>query len=352
MINAADLAVAEDHLKRVRKTLMQGIRLQRNVSLENHDKIVRFNAVADALLAEYPHVSAEAYQQGEDIKKRVVSLEGLLSSIKQFILGGKKEAEAKQENVPFWKRLVWLDEEVEGLIAAYQDQEGEVTIPKHYAPFFPANVRLQQALKSDATQYRAAFAKAKPELDRMKAFLADIDRQFKPWCIEPTDENVPQFVKVIQGINAKCTHGLADRWTDNGYSYLGWGKRPFLSVSPSTGQKVFFADPGELPDRGEVTVPRLKKAELIALVKELKVLCETYAVVEEYISDVSLMGFDFTDPPVRGFIDYDEVDGALSEAEWDMDTYNEFGYNFVRQLEERIAGVGEAMIVYLELMLK
>ncbi|ARV77287.1 hypothetical protein FDI21_gp118 [Pseudomonas phage Noxifer] len=353
MLTAADIAVAEDQLKRVRRCLLHGYKLRRpNLGMEQYGQVVRFNAVADSLLAEYPSVSLEDYKSGEDIGKRVVSLEGLLDSIKRFILGGKKEAEAKKENVPFWQRLVWLDEEVEGLIEAYQDGSGQITIPKSYAPFFPANGKLAAALKADTTQYKSAFTKAKPELDRMKAFLADIERQFKPFYGEPTDEKAVQFAKVLQGINAKCTRGLADKWVDTGYNYLGWGKEPFLSVSPSTGKKMFYYDPGLPNESGPITLPRPSKSELVAMVRELKTLCEVYAVVEQYNDDGGLMGLDFTDPPIRGYYDYPEVDDVLSNALWGMEIYDEFGYYFIRQLEERIACLGEAMIVYLEVVLK
>lgn len=357
MITAADLAVAEDQLKRVRRCLLQGYRLRRpNLGMEQYERVIRFNAVADSLLGEYRSVSLEDYKSGEDIGKRVVSLEGLLDSIKKFILSGKKEAIAKQENVPFWQRLAWLDEEVEGLVAAYQDGAGEITIPKQYAAFFPAKGKLVAALKSDTTQYKAAFARAKPELDRMKAFLKDIERQFKPFYGEPTDEKAMVFAKVLADINAKCTNGLAGKWTDNGYDYLGWGKEPYLSDDPSSlrGQtrKIFYGDPGEAVANGPITLPRPSKAELTAIVKELKTLCETYAVVEQYNDDGGLMGIDFTDAPIRGYYDYPEIDEVLSMAQWAMEIYDDYGYYFVRQLEERIAGLGVAMIVYLEHVLK
>lgn len=349
MINAADIAVAEDNLKRIRRLVLTGKRLQRCVSIEDYDKIIRYNAVADAVLSEYPSISVEDYQVGESVTKRVVSLEGLLSSIKDFILGGKKEAAVTKENIPFWKRLEWLDQDVESLIANYEEREGSIGIAKSWSPFFKTSAKLSAAIKADTAQYKSAFQRAKPELDRQKAFMAEIDRKTSPFM--GNTDKPEAFAAVIRDINAKQTIGLAAKWTDNGYSYLGWGKMPYLEKSTSTGKGMFYSSAGGVEGGSTIDVPRPNKAELIALVAALKALCEVYASIEEY-SDEYPSGVDFTDAPYRGYIDYDEIDTLLSEAFWGMEVFEDNNTNFVTQLCERIYGLAEAMLIYLELVFK
>jgi hypothetical protein len=350
----ADLVLAQDHAKRLRKQVLAGRRLMRTgLGMEHYATIVRFNAVADSLLAGYPSISEEDYKHGEDVNRRVVSMEGLLGSIKKFILGHKKEAVTTKVDIPFWQRLNWLDEEVEGLVAAYTDREGSVTIPERYAGFFPTQGKLAALLKADATEYRSAFTRAKPELDRQAAFMKDIDRQFDKFM---GDADKPkEFAQCVAGINAKQTNGLAGKWKDNGYNYLGWGKMPYLDKNPSSAPGsnagMFAADPGYAPSKGPVTLPYPNRADLTALVKELKVLCETYAAIEMYYDDYPT-GFDFTDPPVRGYYDFPEVDDQLSNSIWAMEIFEDNNSNFLRQIVERIACLGEAMIVYLEQVLK
>jgi hypothetical protein len=72
------------------------------------------------------------------------------------------------------------------------------------------------------------------------------------------------------------------------------------------------------------------------LVKELKVLCETYAAIEMYYDDYPT-GFDFTDPPVRGYYDFPEVDDQLSNSIWAMEIFEDNNSNFLRQIVERMA---------------
>ncbi|MNF25522.1 hypothetical protein D3C81_313200 [compost metagenome] len=351
MKQTAEVALAKDQLSRIQKHLVVGYRLRRRgLGLEHHAEIVRFNAVADNILGGFPTVVAqEDYQQGEDLNRRVVSMEGLLGAIKNFLLGKTKEAVSKKEDVPFWQRLNWLDSEVEGLVTAYEDREGTVTIAKRYAGFFKGQGALAAQIKADTVQYKGVFSKAKPELDKQAKFMHDIDNQFKAFMgdVDRPDE----FAALIKAINAKQTDGLASKWTEVPHAFMGWGKLPYLNKSASTGKGEFFYNAGNVDSDSEVTLPYPTKAELVAVVKELRLLCEAFAAIEIYNDDYPY-GFDFTDPPIRGYYDFPQVDDELSNANWGMESFEANNSYFVQQLVERMSSLGEALIVYLEGVLK
>jgi hypothetical protein len=351
MKQSAEVALAKDQLSRLQKHLTVGYRLRRRgLGLEQYAEIVRFNAVADNILGGFSSmVSVEDYQQGEDLNKRVVSMEGLLSAIKNFLTGKTKEAVSKKEDVPFWQRLNWLDSEVEGLLAAYEDREGSVTIAKRYAPFFKGQGALAAQIKADTVNYKGVFSKAKPELDNQARFMASIDNAFKPFM--GNDDKPDEFAALIKSINAKQTDGLAGKWTEVSHVFMGWGKQPFLDKSASTGKGEFSYLPAQIDSSTEVTLPFPSKAELTAIVKELRALCETFAAIEIYSDDYAY-GFDFTDPPIRGYYDYDQVDTELSNSNWAMEIFEANNSYFLTNLVERMSGLGEALIVYLEQVLQ
>ncbi|MNC35072.1 hypothetical protein D3C75_835410 [compost metagenome] len=80
-------------------------------------------------------------------------------------------------------------------------------------------------------------------------------------------------------------------------------------------------------------------------------LCEAFAAIEIYNDDYPY-GFDFTDPPIRGYYDFPQVDDELSNANWGMESFEANNSYFVQQLVERMSSLGEALIVYLEGVLK
>lgn len=353
----ADIAVAEEQLKRVRRVLMAGVRLQRNVSLENHDKIIRFNAVADSVLGDFPSVSVEDYQVGEDIRRRVVSLEGLLDSIKKFILGEKKKdgdaASAVKKEPTFWNRLEWLDQEVQALVEAYEEREGTITIPARFSAWFPTNGKLSALLKADVAEYRTLFNRAKPELDKQKAFMREVDTQGDKFAgdVDRPDE----FLKWLKGINAKQTIGLSAKFTDSTHVFLGYGKEPFLSTVPSnvrgqTRKEFYYAAPTP-KSPGEITLPFPSKADVTNLVLSLKALCETFAAAEQYMDDYPI-AIDLTDPPYRGYYDIPEIDDELAKALWIIEIFEPNNTNFINQFCERTVDTANAMLVYLERVLK
>lgn len=107
----------------------------------------------------------------------------------------------------------------------------------------------------------------------------------------------------------------------------------------------------EVKASSEIELPYPSKVELVKFLKELKTFGEFYSTIDEY-SDYYPSGFDATDPPLRGYLDEDAVSDFVNNSYYMMEIFEDNNSNFVRQLEERCAMLGAAMIVYLEHILK
>lgn len=339
------ITLAKETQKRVRKHLIQGYRLRRQgLGLEQYNDIVRYNAVADNILGEFTTlISVEDYSGTEDLNKRVVSLEGLLDRIKGFLAGKKKEAVNKPKVRSLYDRMEWLNNEVGDLLDTYTEREGNVTIPKSYAGFFTGKGPLSAQLKSDVDQYESLFNKAKSELNRQKSIMRDIGRKFERFVGNVSHRD--EFVKLLKEIDNKQTKGLAAKFSNPSHKFMGFGKEPFFDRG-----KFEYTAP-DVTSVVEIKLPYPSKDELASFVLQLRVLCEFYAIADDYASDYP-MGIDPTDPPLRGYMDDDEVQEFVNRSCYMMEVFEDYNGNFPDQLVDRIAELFTAMTVYLEHVLK
>lgn len=340
----ASIALAEEAKRRITKHLRTGYALRKNgLGLEHYTDIVRYNAVADSILGEFGSmVSLEEYSGDEDVNKRIVSMEGLLSSIKNFLFNKKKEVKATQNEPSFYSRLAWVDEEVLKLMEAYVEKEGTVTIPKRYAGFL-ASPNMPALIKADGAQYKTLFTRAKPTLDKAKQFRLHVEKEFDKFVGDA--DRLEQFQALLKDLDAKQTKGLFEVFKEPGYNFIGFGKEQFKD------QFKFFYTAPQVVAKTELNLPYPSKKYLTSFINELRQLILIFALVEEY-EDYYPIGHDVTDPPTRGYLDDDIVTDYINKALYVHEIFDDYNSNFVVQLRERIGDLAEACIVYLEHVFK
>lgn len=340
----ASIALAEEAKRRITKHLRTGYVLRKNgLGLEHYTDIVRYNAVADSILGEFGSmVSLEDYSGDEDVSKRIVSMEGLLSSIKNFLFKKKKEVKETQAEPSFYKRLSWVDEEVQKLLETYEEKEGTVTIPKRYADFL-VSPNMPALIKADCAQYKALFTRAKPTLDKSKQFRLHVEKEFDKF-VGDTDR-LEQFQALLKDLDAKQTKGLFEVFKEPGYNFVGFGKEPFKD------QFKFFYTAPQVYAKTELELAYPSKKYLTTFINELRQLILVFAMVEEY-EDQYPIGLDVTDPPIRGYLDDDIVTDYVNDALYLHEIFDDYNSHFTVQLRERIGDLVEACIVYLEHVFK
>lgn len=338
------VATATNVRDKLRQHLLRGYALKRqNISMESAE-VIRFNAVADSLLDGFSETTS-LESAGEDIHARIVAMEGLLSNIKGFLFRKKKMEKSKEHNeddLPLWKKMEWIDKELPELLKTYVEHDKTVTVIERYAPMFQSFSNLPATLKADATAYRALAGAVKSDLEKSKKFMHDLEGKFDRFV--GNVDHPEEFEKVLKDLIDKQPAGAADRFREPSRDFLAFGKTPFLDNG------LFEYVTYVTPAKQSAEVCYLSDKDMAALVGALKELCDQHFALWMYVDEYP-SGVDATDPPLRGYIDFDTIDRLVANALFLSDTFEDLNIAIYENLQTRLEYLISGIVHYLKKVL-
>lgn len=335
MRNDAIFALARDTNLRIRRVLEIGKRLQKDrMGLEDHS-VIGFCALADDLLQDFK-VSTESFES-DPIQDRIVSLEGVLDSIKGLFRAKhaehQQDRENKEESEPYiWELGDWVTETLQA--ATGETARSSIEISPKYGAFFTPG--WHQALGHDLHQYRALYAQIKPAITTTDRYLSKVSKTLEHF--KGDTDHLEEFTKAFQGLVKAQPSTVVSTFREPTGAFLGFGKRPFVEDG------VFVDDTAGAPRR-TATVAALSPKEFIKFRDQLMELYLLALDIDGWQSELHL-GLDYSDPPFRGYAGEAAVDELTNTAMFLHPHYEETCTDIAHTLSDRIQELTLAMFHY------
>jgi hypothetical protein len=338
------VTLANDLKNKIHAHLRTGYGLRHSVASLESSQIISFNAVADSLTDGLANkCSMESISTG--IADRIASMESLMVDLKRFIFSKKKEVvERKADPEPdIITKLEWYQNTLPGLLAAYEDREGSVTIAGQYSPVFSDASNLVKKLQKDNSEYKSIFTAAMAKVKKWEVYLSKVENDLKGF--RGSNDRVEEFKTAL----AKLVKGQPD-------SYLPSFKQPahdflgYVNMSFTDDEGFIFESPAPAASAIDVELPSKKFiTDLVKAVNDTLALC---LLAEDATLD-RVLSEDPTDPPTRGYLGLTrEIDELVNQAMFYHPVYEENNTYALENINHRLTYLLSALIHYLMKVLK
>lgn len=268
------------------------------------------------------------------MEHNTVSNEGVWDTLKRLFSTAPKDKEKPTPAAP--PEYVW-----ETASRIEKSPPKKLTQTSSASPIFQKNGVFNpnwiKQLESDLKQYQ-----------RVTKELTSYDQKVKTWvkAWEPKlddylgdADRAEEFAETLRGWNAAQPKPWSEVWRNN-YDFIGYGKDGWLDSESGFSYSA-------MNNAKTVTIPAQSDDQTRQIIKLISELGDFLIYTFEVSDKLTVVGYDFTDPPFRGYYDIDIVVAQLNQAKYTSETAVS-PFSHFEVIEHRIEDILTALVSYVK----